>query len=501
MVEAPVIASLPTARSSQPREYPRHSLAIQILLQLRDHQEVVGTTQDFSSGGFRATLNRPLEVGTPLSLTCSFADVAYLTLAGQVVFCAPAPDSSDSSYSASVKFTAIRDWEHQILQSALQALKEDTASTAKSLMTLQIVEDILAIEAAEWYTRVPEPFEDRPSSIRQSCLHASKITGWGAYLPPHTVTNHDVNKLLRLKGKKTRFGDVVGALSGIRSRRYAASRCYPSDLAVEASRTALQNAGVDPKDVEVIISCGVSRDVEEPATACIIQQKLGAHKAYVFDLANACNGFISAMDVLDSFIASGRCEVGLVVVGEVISQFVTWDPKSKKELHMSAMSYTLGDGGGAVVMQRAKPNERQGIHARWFLSDSSYWRIAVVPLMDAEKRRFKSNAAEIEQAALRYVPTGVRTVMQMLKWDYNDLDLIIPHQVSAPIIENLFFKILHVPKEKVYWSFPNHGNVGAASMPIAMHEARKEGRLQSGDKVLLVGGSGGFGAGVIGLII
>jgi 3-oxoacyl-[acyl-carrier-protein] synthase-3 len=168
---------------------------------------------------------------------------------------------------------------------------------------------------------------------------------------------------------------------------------------------------------------------------------------------------------------------------------------------MSAMSYTLGDGGGAVVLQRIKPNEQQGIHARWFLSDSSYWRIAVVPLIDAEKRRFKSNAAGIEQAAMRHVPSGVRAVMDMLKWSFDDIDLIVPHQVSSPIIENLFFKELRAPREKVFWSFPSHGNVGAASMPVAFCQAQKEGRLRPGDKILLVGGSGGFGAGVIGLIV
>ncbi|MER3422769.1 MAG: hypothetical protein C4293_05610, partial [Nitrospiraceae bacterium] len=126
---------------------------------------------------------------------------------------------------------------------------------------------------------------------------------------------------------------------------------------------------------------------------------------------------------------------------------------------------------------------------------------AVIPLIDSDRRYFKSNAANIEAAALEHVPGGVETVMKALNWDINDIALIIPHQVSAQIIENLFYKRLGMPQEKIYWSFPDHGNVGAASMPVALCAALAEGKLTPGDKVLLVGGSGGFGAGVIGLVI
>ena len=481
------------------RQSPRILAGIPVKLALG--QQVFDLcTLNVGIGGMQFETPSELTANTSLSIQWHFNGNIRHDIAGRVVSCVSFKKGAESLFAVSVTFTALREWEQKLLLSTLQALREDHTSADHFLVTIRNSEDTLAVEVLEWYARMLHPVEDRPPSVRKSCLHSSKITGWGAHLPPNTITNQDINSILRLNGKPTRFGNVVGELSGIQSRRYASSKTYPSDLAVEASRMAMSNAGVAPKDIEVIISCGVSRDVEEPATACIIQQKLGAHNAYVFDLSNACNGFISGIDVLDSFIGSGRCEVGLVVVGEVISQFVTWDPTSKKDLHMSAMSYTLGDGGGAVVMQRAQPREQQGILARWFLSDSSYWRIAVVPLIDAEKRRFKSNAAEIERAAMRHVPSGVRAVMDMLKWSFDDIDLIVPHQVSIPIIENLFFKELGAPRDKVFWSFPNHGNVGAASMPVAYCQAQAEGRLKPGDKVLLVGGSGGFGAGVIGLI-
>ena len=168
---------------------------------------------------------------------------------------------------------------------------------------------------------------------------------------------------------------------------------------------------------------------------------------------------------------------------------------------MSSMSYTFGDAGGAAVLQPIKAGDEQGIRARWFLSDGSYWRVAVIPLIDTVLRYFKSNAANIEAAALEHVPGGVEEVMKMLDWDIDRIALIIPHQVSAQIIEGLFFEKLAMPREKIYWSFPKHGNVGAASMPVALCTAVDEGRLSPGDKVLLVGGSGGFGAGVMGLVM
>ena len=479
------------------RQHKREMLTIPFCLRHQD-AEVSGHSQDLSANGLRIQSRTALEAGTPLALKCTFGETCYLNLVGQVIYCQPAEDGLSV---IGIKFSALRDWELKVMDSAIQELLQNSTVQEKSLLAIYVSEDTMALEAASFYAQSRRPLIDKPRLARTSCIHASKITGWGAYLPPNEITNQDVNAMLHVSGHKTRFADAVGSLTGIRSRHYAASKVFPSDLAVEASRIALKQAGVNPLDIDVVISCGVSRDVEEPATAYIIQDKLGARNAYAFDLANACNGFISAIDVIDSFIATGRCDIGLVAVGDVLSQYVTWDARSKKDLHMSSMSYTFGDGGGAVVVQRVQKGEARGIQARWFLSDSSYWKVAVIPLMETPRRLFKSNAAEIERAALEHVPGGVETVLEMLNWKIDEVDLFIPHQVSSQIIENLFYKRLQVPKEKVYWSFPEHGNVGAASMPVALHSAWNEGRVKLGDKVLLVGGSGGFGAGVLGMVL
>lgn len=486
--------------SSQARQHERETFKIPVCLKI-DKKEISGYTHDISPAGLLIFNDIVLESGTPMNLKFSFGDICYLNVSGQVVYCLPTENGTLGKYAIGITFSAIREWERKILATAVRELKNGSSTEEKSLLLIHISKDLIALEAKDFYIQSPKTFGEQYISKRQSCMHASKIIGWGSYLPPQEITNQDINNMVNLNGHKMRFGDVVGNLTGIKSRRFASSHVYPSDLAVEASMQALKNAGVDPKDIEIIISCGVARDVEEPATAYIIQEKLGASNAYCFDLANACNGFISAIDVLDSFIASGRCEIGLVAVGDILSQYVNWKPKSKADLHLSSMAYTFGDGGGAAVLSRIKEGDEQGIRARWFLSDGSFWRVAVIPLMNRDKRYFRSNAVNIEDAALKHVPAGVQETMKMLNWDLEDIDLVIPHQVSSEIIENLFYKKLSMPPEKIFWSFPKHGNVGAASMPVALCAALDEGRLKCGDKVLFVGGSGGFGAGIIAMVI
>jgi 3-oxoacyl-[acyl-carrier-protein] synthase-3 len=435
-----------------------------------------------------------------MSLEFIFGDVCHLAISGQVVFCLSPENEAQTDHAIGVRFAGIREWEQKVLLSVLEEFRQNTTTQKKSFLKVFASQEALSLEIANSYARSSDVFNHPSATIHRSSVHASKVIGWGSYLPPREITNRDINTMVSMNGSKN-IGDIIGTLTGIKSRRYAGSDLYPSDLAAQASLRALKNAGMDAKDVEVIIFCGVSRDVEEPATANIVQEKIGAHNAYAFDLSNACNGFVSAMDVMDSFIASGRCDTGLVVVGEVISQYIDWQPHSKSDLKLSLMGYTLGDGGGAAVMHRADGDSGRGLRARWFLTDSSYWRVAVVPLMERKKRLFKSNGYEIERVALKYVPAGVEETLKMLDWDIDDVDLVIPHQVSSEIIENLFFKSLGMPPEKVFWSYPMHGNVGAASMPIALCEALDQQQAKTGDKILLVGGSGGFGVGIIGLIV
>jgi 3-oxoacyl-[acyl-carrier-protein] synthase-3 len=480
----------------QVRCYDREDLRVPICLNIKG-KDVAGVTREISLAGLSIVSDTDLDVGTTMALRFSFGEnLCYMDLLGEVVFCVLS--NTNGRFLVGIRFPVIRHWEQKLLKSIINDFKTKTTELEKSLLRIQVSENgtIGGVKFENFAS-----IKKSPNPIRQSCIHASKIIGVGAYLPEREITNVNIDSMVDGKGFK-KIGRVIESISGIESRHYAASGLYPSDLAVEASHRALKSAGVDPGDLDVIISCGVSRDIEEPATANIIQDKLGAKNSYVFDLANACNGFLSAVDVLDAFIASGRCEIGLVVAGEVMSQYVTWDPQSKKGLKLASMSYTFGDGGGAVVLQRAKVGEKEGIHARWFLSDGSFWKVAVIPLMDVNGTRvFTSNASEIEFLAYRYVPAGVKEVLKKLEWKLSDIDLVIPHQVGKHVVDLILTKTLGVPKEKIAWSFPKHGNIGAASMPVALYQALEAGRVRRGDKALFVGGSGGFGAAVMGLVV
>lgn len=458
-------------------------------------------TRDIGADGMQLTANVELTAKAPLVIQWRFNGNVHHDIAGQVVYSKPHDDTPDGQYGIGITFIGRREWEIKTLAAAAERLLTHPEDQAGSTLTIALASHALSLGQKKFYCRSRQPFTGKLGMLRTATPHAAKIVGWGAYVPPNELTNDDVNAILKVKGNTTSFADIVGRLTGIKTRRYAGSAMLPSDLAVNASRQALNRAGIDPKDVDVIISCGVARDVEEPATAYIIQEKLGADRAYCFDLVNACNGFISALDVLDAFIASGRCKIGLVAVGDILSQYITWDTKSPNDLHMSSMGYTFGDAGGAAVLTGRSDTDTQGLHGSWFLSDGSYWKVAVIPLIDQKARYFKSNASNIERAALEHVPGGVEEVMKFLGWTVEDIKLVIPHQVSSQIIEDLFYKRLRMPPEKVFWSFPHHGNVGAASMPVALCQAIDAGLAAPGDKILLVGGSGGFGAGVLGLTL
>ncbi len=483
------------------RSHERLNFDIPICLKLRD-KEVQGHTGNISQDGLLLICHEGVEVGTPLTLQFSFGkDFCYMNISGQVVFSASMGNNSQGQQAVGIKFSGIRDWEQKVLISAVLELNQNSAIRENSLLSIGVREDDLAIEAARFHIEKTRTLPESRTAVRQSCIHASKIVGWGAYLPPLQITSADITDKLNQSGYKN-VGAVIEAMTGIKSRRYAGPEIYPSDLAAAASRRALESAGLDAKDVDAIIFCGVSRDFDEPATANIVQEKIGAKNSYVFDLSNACNGFMSAIDVADSFIASGRYENVLVTAGELISPYIDWNPKSREDLKLSSMGYTLGDAGGAAILTRVSSDDECGIRARWFLSDGKHWRVAIIPAMaNGTRFKFKSDGAAIERVAREHVPSGVEMVLEMLQWDVKDIDLIVPHQVASPVTENILYKQLGIAPEKVIWTFPKYGNNGAASMPVAMSEALRQGMVQEGGKVLFIGGSGGFGAGVIALIV
>lgn len=483
------------------RLHGRASLQIELHLE-KGKAAVPSHTIDISVAGLSLICEIDLLPGTPLTLRFCVGGTAYLHLVGQVVFSRPSSGAA-AGYVSGIKFSALREWDRALLVSAIVELTSHGDTLGKSFLSIHISEDSLGLEAAGIAVHTSRALEDWSIPPRRSCVHASKITGWGSYLPEQETSNQEISARVNAPGYKN-VGEVIESLTGIKSRRYETPERYPSDLAAAAAMEALKNAGMDAKDLDVIIFFGISRDFHEPATANVVQEKIGAKNAYVYDLANACNGFITAVDTLDSMIASGRCENGLVVTGELISPYIDWDPKTKKDFKLSIFGYTIGDAGGAAILSRIVPGEKRGIQARWFSSKGSHWRLALAGELkgaNSNNRYFRSLGLGLEKTAIDVMPKGFDEITHLLGWSVSDIDLVIPHQIPVSILENMYHKAVGIPLDKLYWTFPTYGNLATASMPVAMCDALKNKRVKAGDKVLLAGAAAGFSAGYIGVIV
>src|SRR5438105_4288735 len=200
------LPSRPRLDLAQSRSLERCNLKIRFRLQ-KEGKEVEGYSQNISPGGLQVISTIALNAGTPLAVQCSFGEVGYLTVSGQVVYCRA---DREHNHTIGIKFSALREWEEKILTSAVQELNQSPATQEKSLLTMLVSEDTMALEAADFYVQDRAALVESPGTIRQSCVHAAKIVGWGSYLPPHEITNQDINSILRMKGNKTKFGHVVG---------------------------------------------------------------------------------------------------------------------------------------------------------------------------------------------------------------------------------------------------------------------------------------------------
>ena len=334
------------------------------------------------------------------------------------------------------------------------------------------------------------------------------VTGVGKYVPDHVVPTESIEQWLNLK---ERFGippGMIERLTGVRERRIAADGEASSDMAVRASHQAMRLAGIKAEDIDTIIFAAASQDVGEPATANIVQDKLGAVNAHVFDAKNACNSFVNALDIMDAFIQTGRSQVGLVTSGEVITRFVNWNIDSKQSLKRFLAGLTLGDGGGAMVLRAGSgPDMTRGIQGASFLTDGSQWRLATItaggnlqPDFDPKEIFFASNGPELDKLAGKYIPMTMNRLLAKLGWKLEDVDLVISHQYTEQTITKVA-QDMSFPISKCMLTVRKYGNTASASIPIALSEAIDEGRVGPGSKVLLVGGAAGFSAGIVGIVL
>jgi 3-oxoacyl-[acyl-carrier-protein] synthase-3 len=313
----------------------------------------------------------------------------------------------------------------------------------------------------------------------------ARITGVGSYLPGKPVSNDD----LRQRGVETNDEWIVSR-TGIRARHLADAGTTSSDLALAASHRAIVAAGIDASELDLIIVATSTPDFIFPSTACLLQAKLGNRGAMSFDVQAVCSGFVYALSVAEKFIRSGSHKKALVVGSEVFSRILDWDDRGTCVL--------FGDGAGSVVLEASAT---PGILATAAHADGSHSSILSVPgTVDGGKVTgdpfLRMDGQAVFKFAVRALADVAKECCETANVSPSDIDWLIPHQANIRIIESTAKK-LELGMDKVVVTVDRHGNTSAASIPLALDAAVRDGRVKRGQKVLLEGVGGGFTWGAI----
>jgi 3-oxoacyl-[acyl-carrier-protein] synthase-3 len=307
----------------------------------------------------------------------------------------------------------------------------------------------------------------------------SRITGTGSYLPARVMTNHEFASRLDTSDAWIR------ERTGIVQRHIADKSQASSDLAFHASVKALEAAGTKPADVDLIVVATSTPDYVFPSTACLLQAKLGVKGCAAFDVQAVCSGFVYALATADSFIKGGVYKKALVVGAEVFSRILDWNDRGTCVL--------FGDGAGAVVLSA---DNKPGVHASILRADGSYADILSVPgnvcggaIIGTPFLRMDGQA--VFKFAVRVLDESARETVAAAKMSLEDVDWLIPHQANVRILEATARK-LGLPREKLVVTVDHHGNTSAASVPLALDEFVRAGKIRAGHRVLLQGVGGGF---------
>jgi len=309
----------------------------------------------------------------------------------------------------------------------------------------------------------------------------SRITGTGSYLPEKVLTNHDLEKMVDTSDAWIR------ERTGIESRRIAQKGQLTVDLAEPAARNALEAAGKKPADIDLIIVATTTPDRVFPSTACLLQQRLGIHGPAAFDIQAVCTGFVYALSVADKFIRTGAARCALVVGAETLSRIVNWEDRTTCVL--------FADGAGAVVLEASK---EQGLISTHLHADGSYESLLTTAGANGVDDPLPGGRAFIEMKGNEVFRIAVNTLERIVdetlaanNMDKSDIDWLVPHQANIRIIQATARK-LSMPMERVVVTVDHHGNTSAASIPLALDVAVRDGRIRRGETVLMEAFGGGF---------
>ena len=319
--------------------------------------------------------------------------------------------------------------------------------------------------------------------------YASRITGTGSAFPKTRVTNEDLVKKLAKLGIET-SDQWIQERTGIRERRISDLENPEesnSSLGVAAASKALEMAGKTPEDVDQIIYGTCTPDTKLPSSSCWLQHKIGAKNAWAMDINAACSGFVYGITIADQFIRSGQTKTALVIGAEVLTSINNWEDRN--------LCVLFGDGAGAAVIEQVDGNSPSRILTSHLLSDGSLWELLHVPaggskMVFTPERYFQKlhlaqmNGKEIFKVAVRTLTEFALCALEANQMTIEDLDWFIPHQANLRILE-VVAKRLKIPMDKVVLNVDRYGNTSAATVPTALDEAVRDGRVKEGQIILL----------------
>ena len=310
----------------------------------------------------------------------------------------------------------------------------------------------------------------------------SKITGTGSYLPEQVLTNSELEKIADTTD------EWIRSRTGIEKRHVARDDETTCDLAEKASRAAIKMAGKKENDIDLIIIATTTPDVIFPSTACLLQQRLNIHGCPAFDIQAVCTGFVYALHIANLFIKNGNTKCALIVGSETMTRIVDWKDRNTCVL--------FGDGAGAIILEESKT---PGILSTHIHADGAYQELLSVPagissdynLVKSNKAFIKMQGNEVFKVAVNTLGGIVDETLQANSMSNTDIDWLVPHQANTRIISAMAKK-LDMPISRVVVTVDQHGNTSAASIPLALDVAVKDGRIKENDTLLLPAFGGGF---------
>ncbi len=314
----------------------------------------------------------------------------------------------------------------------------------------------------------------------------AKIVGTGSCVPEKVLTNKDLEQMIDTSD------EWITTRTGIKERHIAQEGENNSDLAVGAARRALEMAGIAPADLDLIIVGTLTPDMPMPSVACLVQKELGAKRAGAMDISATCSGFLYSLSVADKFVRCSPDSKVLVIGSEVLSRRTNWQDRTTCVL--------FADGAGAAVVTGARGEN--GIVSTHLHADGSVWELLTIKglgtahpvdesILEKGWQYIEMQGRDVFKHAVKALESVAFEALDASGWTLEDIDLLIAHQANIRILEHLRER-LSLPKDKVFINIHKYGNTSAASIPIALDEANRKGRLKAGDKVLMISFGGGF---------